>query len=76
MTGTISPAEAATELGVSRSVVYRLVHDKQLAGHRAGGSIRIDRASVEYYRRTHSFGPVRRHRAKPAAVYQCQIADL
>jgi excisionase family DNA binding protein len=45
----LSVAGAAERLGVSRSVVYRLVAAREITFCRVGGAIRIEERAVEEY---------------------------
>lgn len=45
----LTVGEIATELGLSKMTVYRLVNSGSIAGHRFGGSVRVARAALVAY---------------------------
>jgi len=42
----LSPREVAQELGLSRSAVYRLIEDGQLAAYKVRGRLRVERGEL------------------------------
>jgi excisionase family DNA binding protein len=60
----LSPAEAATMLGVSRLTIYRLIHNGQLPSVRVGGQYRLPRrALVQRLAETRGGWPIEGRRA-------------
>jgi excisionase family DNA binding protein len=67
----LSPAEAAEAMGVSRSLIYRLVERGDLRAYRLSNRLRIPGSSIEEFRernrvigpRGHEYEPVTRLRA-------------
>ncbi|MGD9528863.1 helix-turn-helix domain-containing protein [Pseudonocardia sp.] len=50
--GTLTVAEVAARMQVSKMTVYRLVHSGELPAVRDGRSFRVSRSAVEEYLRT------------------------
>lgn len=66
--------EAAELLTCSVNMVYKLVSRGELAGHRVGGKIVIDLASIDTYKEAKRFGMFK---PKPrASRYKCQVLKL
>lgn len=55
----LSPREVAAELGLSRSAVYRLIEDGEIAAYKARGRLRVERAELQAFKQ--------RNRVKPRA---------
>jgi excisionase family DNA binding protein len=53
----LSPREVAVALGLSRSAVYRLIEDGELAAYRVRGRLRVEPAEVAAFKE--------RNRVKP-----------
>lgn len=54
---TLSPEQVAGLLGISRSMVYKLVRGRRIAHRRVGRRVVIDRAAVEEYRKRAAVEP-------------------
>jgi excisionase family DNA binding protein len=64
----LSPRQAASELGVSRSLVYRLIEQGELQAYRVSNRLRIERRSLDGLRSRNRI----RRRESPA--YEPQTA--
>lgn len=64
----LSPMEAAKEMGVSRSLVYRLIEQGELAAYQVSNRLRIPHDGIEELRRRNR---VRARSAPP--IYEPQV---
>jgi excisionase family DNA binding protein len=53
----LSPREVAQELGLSRSAVYRLIEDGELAAYKVRGRLRVERGELCALRRRARVAP-------------------
>ena len=81
----LSPTAAAQMLGVSRSLVYRLVERGELRAYRVSNRLRIPRSSVDELRERNRVHPqsgpaydlvLRSHRRRASATFSADLSTI